>query len=112
MKSLNKYINESIDNNLFWKIDHYFKTKPQERRDFYSIIDYCRENTVSNSKQLEEYLKEHPFENLKKFVDFIDDVIKQDTSGRDYVYILYKIITLIIGNQSKGIKYTNKKGVA
>lgn len=112
MKSLNTYIIETFDNNLFWKIDHYFKTKPQERIDFYKIIDYCRENGISNSKQLEEYLKEHPFNNLKKFVDFIDDVIKQDTSGKDYVYILYKIINLIISNKSKGIKYTNKKGVA
>ena len=112
MKSLTSYINESIDDNLFWKIDHYFKTKPQERKDFYRIIDYFRKNSSANHKQLEEYLKNHPFDNLKKFVDFIDDVIKQDSNDRDYIYILYKIIKLIIGNKSKGIKYTNKKGVA
>ena len=109
MKSLNSYINESIDNNLFWKIDHYFKTKPQERRDFYNIIDYCRENTVANSKQLEEYLKEHPFENLKKFVDFIDDVIKSEDENRDYTYKLTVILKQLISNKREYSKYTNKK---
>jgi len=100
-------IKESLDNNLFWKIDKYFEKDDQERKDFYDLVDYCRKQTSFNKKDIEEYLKEHPFKNLKKFIDFIDDVIKQETDNRDYTYILTVIIKQII--MSKTDKYTNKK---
>jgi len=104
-----KDIKESIDNNLNWKIDKYFERAEVERKQFYDLVDFCRENPAFNKKDLEEYLKDHEFKNLKKFVDFIDDVIKQDTEGRDYVYILMVAIKLVINSDKECLKYTNKK---
>lgn len=107
MKRIRQFIYEALDNNLFWKIDKYFERDNQERKDFYDLVDYCRKQTSFNKNDIDEYLKEHPFKNLKKFIDFIDDVIKQETDNRDYTYILTVIIKQII--MSKTDKYTNKK---
>lgn len=109
MKHLNNYIKESFEDNLFWKIDKYFEHNDDEKYYFYSLIDYFRENPSTNQKQLEEYLKDHPFKNLKKFIDFLDDVIKQETDNRDYSYLLCVIIKRIISNKDEGEKYSNKK---
>lgn len=111
MINLKEYIiTESIDNNLFWKIDKYFERNNIEKRQFYNIVDFCRDNPGFNHKILEEYLSKHnEFKNLKKFIDFLDDVVKQDTTNRNYVYILTIIIKQIIANKTEGNKYTNKK---
>lgn len=105
MKSLNKFIKESIDDNLFWKIDKYFEKSIKERNQFLSLVRHCRKNPGFTNKDVEEWIKENEFINLKKFVDFVDDVVKIDTTDRDYTYILYKIIKLIIANKSEGEKY-------
>ena len=104
-----KNIKEALDNNLLWKIDKYFSKDDQERKEFYSLVDYCREQTSFNKKDIEEYLKEHPFKNLKKFIDFIDDVIQQETENRDYAYILTVVLKQLIMNKRECLKYTNKK---
>lgn len=105
MKSLNEFIRESIDDNLFWKIDKYFEKSVKERNQFLSLVRYCRKNPGFTDKDVEKWIKENEFINLKKFVDFVDDVVKIDTTDRDYTYILYKIIKLVIANKSEGEKY-------
>lgn len=102
-------IKEALDNNLLWKIDKYFSKDDKERKDFYSLVDYCRDNPSFNQKDIMKYLETHPFKNLKKFVDFIDDVIKQETENRDYTYILSVILKQLIMNKRECLKYTNKK---
>ena len=109
MISLSEYIIESFEDNLFWKIDKYFERSNEERKQFYDIVDYFRENPSTNKKQIEEYLKEHPFKNLKKFIDFLDDVIGQETDNRDYEYLLCVIVKRILGSKEESEKYTNKK---
>jgi len=109
MKSLNDYINEALDNNLVWKIDKYLNKDENEKRYFYELVDYCRNNKAFNKKDIEEYLTEHPFKNLKKFIDFIDDIVKPDLENRDYTYKLTVILKQLITNKEEYLKYTNKK---
>lgn len=104
-----KKIDEALDNNLVWKIDKYLDRDENERKDFYDLVDYCRDNKAFNQKDLEEYLTDHPFKNLKKFVDFIDDVINPDLDNRDYIYKLTVILKQLITNKEEYLKYTNKK---
>ena len=105
----NENIKEALDNNLLWKIDKYFQRDDEGRKYFYDLVDYCRDNSSFNKKDIEEYLEEHPFNNLKKFIDFIDDVIHQETENRDYAYILSVILKQLIMNKTECLKYTNKK---
>ena len=109
MKSLLQYLNESFEDNLFWKIDKYFEHNKPEYDVFIDLVDYCRSNPGFNKKTLEDYLVEHPFKSLKKFIDFLDDVIKVSTTDRDYIYILSVIIKMIISDKTDGIKYTKIK---
>ena len=110
MKSLIDYINESLDENTFWKIDKYFERNPKEKKIFIDIVDHFREIPGFNTKNVEEYIKDKEFKNLKKFIDFLDDIIKNEDTNRDYNYLLYMIIKRIISDKVEGIKYTNKKG--
>ena len=102
-------IEEALDDNLIWKIDKYFNKDEEERKYFYDLVDFCRDNRSFNKKDLEEYFKDHPFKNLKKFVDFIDDVIKSEDENRDYTYKLTVILKQLISNKREYSKYTNKK---
>lgn len=113
MKTLKEYIlNEELDDNLFWKIDTYFKNNPSELTSFNGMIDVCRSNKSFNSGTIEAYLNgnENLNKNQKKFVDFIEDIIHPDTSiNKDYNTSIYNIVKTIVGNKTEGIKYTNLK---
>lgn len=109
MKKLTDYLNEGLDDNLDWKIDRYFYKDNKGKKEFYELIDYCRDNKAFNQKDLEEYFKDYPFDNLKKFVDFIDDNIKLGIENRDYIYKLSVILKQLITNKEEYLKYTNKK---
>lgn len=109
MKSLFNYLQESIEDNLFWKIDKYFERDKTEFNTFIDLVDYCRKNPSFNKQTIENYLIEHPFKSIKKFIDFLDDVIKIDTTDRDYVYMLSIVIKKIISDKSDGIRYTKIK---
>lgn len=105
MKTLSNFLLESIDENLFWKIDKYFERNKEEYNQFVSLVNYCREMPGFNNQTIEEWLKTNKFTDIKKFVDFLDDIVKSETSDRDYSYILYKAIKLIIANKKQGEKY-------
>ena len=115
MKRLDKFIreqilNEDIDDNIFWKIDTYFQNNDTELKAFNGLVDICRTNKVYNSKTIDAYVSgnESLFKNQKKFVDFIEDTVQQDTSlSKDYSSSLYNIVKTVIGNKTEGIKYTN-----
>ena len=109
MKNLKNYIKESFEENTFWKIDKYFERNDIERKLFIDLIDYFRDNPGFTTKDVEEYTKEHEFKNFKKFIDFLDDIIKPSTTDRDYNHILYMLIKRIISDKNEGEKYTNKK---
>ena len=102
-------IKESFEENTFWKIDKYFERNDFERKKFIKIIDYFRDHPGFTTQQVKEYIEEHEFKNLKKFIDFLDDIIKPSTTDRDYNHILYMLIKRIISDKNEGEKYTNKK---
>ncbi len=108
MKNLNKYLKESFEENTFWKIDRYFDKNEDERKIFIDIVDHFRDNPGFTTKSVEEYIQDKEFKNLKKFIDFLDDIIKPNTTDRDYNHILYMLIKRIISNKVEGEKYTNK----
>lgn len=109
MKSIKSYIKESVDDNLFWKIDTFFYNNEPELKEFNNLVDYCRDHPGFNHKNIEEYLKEHPYKNIKNLIDFLDDTIKQTATDRNYTYILTVIIKQLLGNKTESMKYTNKK---
>ena len=110
MKHLTDYINEELDNNIFWKIDTYFQNNPDELKSFNGMIDVCRSNKSFNVSTIEAYLNSNELlsKNQKKFVDFLDNTIKQDTTiNKDYNSSIYNIVKTVIGNKTEGTKYTN-----
>ena len=115
MKRLTTFINEQIlnediDDNIFWKIDTYFQNNDTELKAFNGLVDICRTNKGYNSKTIDAYVSgnESLLKNQKKFIDFIEDNIQQDTSlSKDYSSSLYNIVKTVIGNKTEGIKYTN-----
>ena len=110
MKHLTDYINEELDDNIFWKIDTYFQNNPDELKSFNGMIDVCRYNKSFNVSTIEAYLNSNELlsKNQKKFVDFLDNTIKQDTTiNKDYNSSIYNIVKTVIGNKTEGTKYTN-----
>lgn len=110
MKHLTDYINEELDGNIFWKIDTYFQNNPDELKSFNGMIDVCRSNKSFNVSTIEAYLNSNELlsKNQKKFVDFLDNTIKQDTTiNKDYNSSIYNIVKTVIGNKTEGTKYTN-----
>ena len=107
--NLDEYINESFEDNLFWKIDKYFENHDEERNLFIDIIDYFRDHPGFNKKTVEDYIQDKEFKNMKKFLDFLDDIVKQEDTNKDYTYILYLVIKKIISDKVEGEKYTNNK---
>lgn len=110
MKHLTDYINEELDDNIFWKIDTYFQNNPDELKSFNGMIDVCRSNKSFNVSTIEAYLNSNELlsKNQKKFVDFLDNTINKDTTiNKDYNSSIYNIVKTVIGNKSEGIKYTN-----
>ena len=107
--NLDEYINESFEDNLFWKIDKYFENHDDEKKIFIDIIDYFRDHPGFNKKTVEDYIQDKEFKNMKKFLDFLDDIVKQEDTNKDYTYILYLVIKKIISDKVEGEKYTNKK---
>lgn len=96
MKTLTNYIKESFEENTYWKIDRYFHKNTQERKDFLYLIDYFKAHGGLSKQSLEEYLSKHPFNHLKQFIDFIDDNVKSNQEGIDYIYIFYLIVKKLI----------------
>ena len=79
-------------------------------KSFNGMIDVCRSNKSFNVSTIEAYLNSNELlsKNQKKFVDFLDNTIKQDTTiNKDYNSSIYNIVKTVIGNKTEGTKYTN-----
>lgn len=112
MKSLYRYITESLDNNIFWKIDKFFERNQDELRSFNGLIDICRSSKSYNKSTVEAYINgnEDLYNILKTFVDFIEDIVHKDNSiNKDYYLAMYNIVKVVVNNKSEGMKYTNMK---
>ena len=102
MKSLNQYIIEELDNNMWWLLDKWFERNEQQYQEFITIIVQCKQSGEKvNIEDLKEYIKGTQLEkNIKQFINFIDNEVNPVTN-KDYLYSLKQIIEMIISKKEK-----------
>lgn len=102
MKSLNQYIIEELDNNMWWLLDKWFERNEQQYQEFITIIVQCKQNGEKvNIENLKEYIKGTQLEkHIKEFINFIDNEVNPETN-KDYLYSLKQIIEMIISKKEK-----------
>ena len=102
MKSLNQYIIEELDNNMWWLLDKWFERNEQQYQEFITIIVQCKQSGEKvNIENLKEYIKGTQLEkNIKQFINFIDNEVNPVTN-KDYLYSLKQIIEMIISKKEK-----------
>ena len=102
MKSLNQYIIEELDNNMWWLLDKWFERNEQQYQEFITIIVQCKQNGEKvNIENLKEYIKGTQLEkHIKQFINFIDNEVNPETN-KDYLYSLKQIIEMIISKKEK-----------
>ena len=102
MKSLNQYIIEELDNNMWWLLDKWFERNEQQYQEFITIIVQCKQNGEKvNIENLKEYIKGTQLEkNINQFINFIDNEVNPETN-KDYLYSLKQIIEMIISKKEK-----------
>ena len=107
MKSLNQYIIEELDNNMWWLLDKWFERNEQQYQEFITIIVQCKQNGEKvNIENLKEYIKGTQLEkNIKQFINFIDNEVNPVTN-KDYLYSLKQIIEMIISKKEKNKYFT------
>ena len=108
MKTLNQYILEELDNNLFWLLDKWFERNTNQLEDFKILVNkYHDENFTIDDLEDElnktKYLKSQ----LEKFINFIDNDIRP-VKEKNYIQILKDIILQVLNNKSNKNPYTNK----
>ena len=102
MKSLNQYIIEELDNNMWWLLDKWFERNEQQYQEFITIIVQCKQSGEKvNIENLKEYIKGTQLEkNIKQFINFIDNEVNPETN-KDYLYSLKQMIEMIISKKEK-----------
>ena len=101
MKTLNEYIQESIDTeNLAWKIEKWFGRKHSNApyKKFVELVEKFRENHGITDDDIKEF-EDKSGTDLKKFIDFICEDI-DITEQKDYYYLLRKAIQNIIDDKT------------
>lgn len=99
MKTLNKYIQESLDlDNLSWKLDFWFKDNPTDQSHFNTIL-----NTYYNGitkEEIETQINDLQFA-IEGLMDFINDTITHlpDDPPTDYLYQFMNILRIVKGNK-------------
>ena len=107
MKTLNQYILEELDDNMWWLLDKWFERNESQFQEFTELIIKCKqEGEKVNIDNLKKYIKGTQLErNLKSFVNFIDNEVNP-INNKDYLYSLKLIIEMIISKKEKN-KYFN-----
>ena len=105
MKDIRTYIKENLDEeNLIWKIETYFKRKPEQYKAFTNIVKKCKQDVTVTKEKVEEYFKDTNIK-IKPFVDFLDEEINVENDiNKDYYYCLKKVIETILNNKSIDIE--------
>jgi len=103
MIGISEYIDESLGDNIVWKTETYFRGNREEKREFLSLIWWCKKKSSTDKKQIEEWASAHKMRWLKPYIDFVNDVVSKEASSQDYMYQLSIIIKDILS--SKTIKW-------
>ena len=97
MISLKEYILENIDTeNLVWKIETYFKKKPDQYKQFVNLVKKYQENYNLSDEDITSFLEKSKVD-LKKFIDFISEDVTNENI--DYMYTFKKVIQNIFDNK-------------
>ena len=107
MKSLTQFINEELDDNIWWLLDKWFERNEQQYQEFIEIIIKCKqEGEKVNIENLKNIIKGTQIEkHLKQFINFIDNEVNP-INNKDYLYSLKQIIETVLGKKEKN-KYLN-----
>lgn len=104
MKHLNDYIFEELSENFLWKLTQWFERNEQQEQEFFNILLQSKK-TGTSTKDIEKYLEGTSLlDNLKEFVNFIDDDIHVNEL-KDYLYKMKQIIEMTLNNKSIKNKY-------
>lgn len=108
MKTLNQYILEELDNNLFWLLDKWFERNTNQLEDFKILVNKYRDENFTID-DLEDELNKTKYlkSQLEKFINFIDNDIKP-VKEKNYIQILKDIILQVLNNKSNKNPYINK----
>lgn len=108
MKTLNQYILEELDNNLFWLLDKWFERNTNQLEDFKILVNKYRDENFTID-DLEDELNKTKYlkSQLEKFINFIDNDIKP-VKEKNYIQILKDIILQVLNNKSNKNPYMNK----
>lgn len=104
MKHLNDYIYEELSENFLWKLSQWFERNEQQEQEFFNILIQSKK-TGTSVKDIEKYLEGTSLlDNLKEFVNFIDDDIHVNEL-KDYLYKMKQIVEMTLNNKSIKNKY-------
>ena len=100
------FIYEELDDNLLYLVDMWLEHHEEEMQEFIELISKCKSDHVININKLKDYVNSTKYfkQNIKEFVNFIDNDINADTK-KDYYNKLKSILEQIISNKSKQNKY-------
>lgn len=100
MRSLSKHIkiNEALEDNLFWKLDNWFKNDIDGKNNFINVVTQCRQSKP-NKDTIKFMLDTINFD-IVKFIDYIMDNVDGSLEIDDYPYIMQKTIDTIIANKT------------
>ena len=108
MKTLNQYILEELDNNLFWLLDKWFERNTNQLEDFKILVNkYHDENFTIDDLEDEMNKTKYLKSQLEKFINFIDNDIRP-VKEKNYIQILKDIILQVLNNKSNKNPYINK----
>jgi hypothetical protein len=100
VRKLSEYIriNETIEDNLYWKLDQWFGDDMDGKQNFINVVSHCRKNKPN--KETIGFMLDNIKFNVNKFVDFIMDNVDGQQEIFDYLYIMHKTIETIIANKT------------
>lgn len=100
MRKLSDHIRiiESIEDNLYWKLDNWFKNDIDGKKNFINVVSQCRKSKP-NKETIGFMLDTIKFD-VNKFVDYIMDNVDGKQEIQDHLYIMQKTIDTIIANKT------------
>ena len=100
MRSLSKHIriNEALEDNLYWKLDNWFKNDIDGKNNFINVVTQCRQRKP-NKDTINFMLHTINFD-IVKFIDYIMDNVDGSLEIDDYPYIMQQTIDTIIANKT------------
>lgn len=108
MKKIIEYVNEELNENIFWLLDKWFDANAENKQEFIELISMYK----NDKSVIKNFINSIDIQKLKEFITFIyDDPSMKFDDNYNYEYTLKNILDKIISNKSMFNKYDkqNKK---